>query len=90
MAAKYSDIGEILEVAVLNIRGGQETAFEEAFAEAQSIICASPGYCGHPLRPCVEKPGRYMLLGLWETLAAHTIGFRQSAAYSQWKRLLHH
>jgi hypothetical protein len=34
----------ILEVAVLNIRPGESANFERAFAEAQAIIAAMPGY----------------------------------------------
>ena len=34
----------ILEVAILNIRPGESTDFERAFAEAQAIIASMPGY----------------------------------------------
>jgi hypothetical protein len=34
----------ILEVAILNIRPGESADFEQAFAEAQAIIAARPGY----------------------------------------------
>ena len=80
----------ILELAVLNVRPGQEAAFERAFAEARAIIAASPGCLGHELQRCLEAPGRYVLLVRWRTLEDHTVGFRQSAPYQQWKALLHH
>lgn len=37
----------ILEVAILDVKQGEERAFEEAFARAQSIIAAMGGYRGH-------------------------------------------
>ena len=37
----------IVEVAVLDVRAGQEQPFEEAFAEAQHIITGMPGYLSH-------------------------------------------
>lgn len=80
----------ILELAVLDVKPGQERAFEAAFAEAQRIIRASPGYISHELHWCVEKPNRYLLLVRWRTLQDHTEGFRQSPPYQEWKRLLHH
>jgi heme-degrading monooxygenase HmoA len=80
----------ILEAAVLNVRAGQEPAFEEAFRSASPLIAAAPGYLGHELQRCVETKGRYLLLVRWQTLEAHTVGFRQSAAYQEWKRMLHH
>lgn len=80
----------ILEVAPLQIRAGQETAFEAAFKQAQAIISSMPGYLSHELQRCVERPGEYILLVRWESLEAHEVGFRQSAAYQEWKKLLHH
>lgn len=80
----------ILESAVLDVKPGQSSEFEAAFSKAQPIIAASPGYLGHELQRCVERPGRYLLLVRWRTLEDHTEGFRKSAAYQEWKRLLHH
>lgn len=80
----------ILEVAILNIRTGQAGEFEEAFKQASSIISSMAGYVSHELQRCVEDPNRYILLAYWETLEAHTIGFRSSPEYQEWRKLLHH
>lgn len=80
----------ILEVAVLNVRPGQAEDFEQAFSQAQKIIASMPGYVSHQLQRCIEKPNRYLLLVNWQTLEDHTIGFRESMPYQEWKRLLHH
>jgi len=44
----------------------------------------------HELRRCVEAPNRYLLLVRWRKLEDHTVGFRKSARYEEWKKLLHH
>ena len=80
----------ILEVAALDVRAGLEAEFEVAFREASAIISSMKGYVSHELQRCVEHPHRYLLLVHWQTLEDHTIGFRQSAEYQQWKALLHH
>lgn len=80
----------ILEVAILNVRPGQGAAFEAAFAQAQRIIASMHGYISHELQRCLEKPDQYLLLVRWQTLEDHTVGFRQSAQYQEWRRLLHH
>jgi len=80
----------ILEVAILNVRAGERDAFEAAFAQAAPLIASIPGYRGHELQRCVEAPDRYLLLARWETLEAHTAGFRGSPQYQAWRRLLHH
>ena len=80
----------ILEVAILDIKPGQEQEFEQAFAGAQSIISSMPGYVSHQLQHCIENPSRYILLVNWQTLEDHTVGFRGSEQYQQWRKLLHH
>ncbi|MDH0867528.1 antibiotic biosynthesis monooxygenase [Mitsuaria sp. GD03876] len=79
----------ILEVAPLPIRAGQEAAFEAAFATAQTILTSMPGYLGHELQRCIERPGEYLLLVRWQTLEDHEVGFRKSPRYQEWKTLLH-
>ncbi len=81
---------EVLEHAVLNVVQGQESEFEAAFEQAQSIISSMPGYIDHSLSRCTEKPSTYLLLVHWQTLAHHEEGFRQSDEYQTWKALLHH
>jgi len=80
----------ILEVAVLNIRSGQEKQFEASFIQASQIISTMHGYISHELMRCMETAHRYVLLVRWQTLEDHTIGFRQSDQYQEWTRLLHH
>lgn len=80
----------ILETAILNVRAGQETAFEAAMLKASPLIAASPGFVGMTIRRCIETPNRYLLLVEWRTLEDHTTGFRQSARYQEWRALLHH
>lgn len=80
----------ILEAAILSIRVGQTDAFEAAFRQASPLIASIPGYKAHTLQRCLENPQRYLLLVEWDTLKSHTIGFRTSPQYQQWKTLLHH
>ena len=78
----------ILEVAMLTVHAGQESAFETAMTKAAPVIAGSRGYLGHELRRCVETPGRYVLLVEWDTLEAHTVGFRGSPAFAEWRAIL--
>ena len=80
----------ILEVATLDVKPGESDAFKEAFARAQTIIAGMPGYVSHQLQHCLERPDRFLLLVNWKTLEDHTVGFRESAQYQQWRELLHH
>ena len=80
----------ILEVAILDVKPGQEEAFEGDFSTAVAYISVIDGYDSHELQRCIERPNRYLLLVRWRTLEAHTEGFRKSPQYQEWKRLLHH
>lgn len=80
----------ILEVAMLQVKKGQTTQFEEAFREASTIISSMDGYLSHELHRCLEAAGKYLLLVQWNSMEDHTLGFRQSEQYQDWKRLLHH
>jgi len=80
----------VLEVAVLDVRRGMASDFEAAFERAQSIIASIEGYRRHELRRCLEADSRYLLLVWWDTLEDHTVGFRGSSEYQEWKKSLHH
>jgi len=80
----------ILEAVELNIKPGQAENFEIAFKEAEAIISSINGYINHQLQKCIETKNQYLLLVEWETLEAHTVNFRQSDIYQEWKNRLHH
>lgn len=80
----------ILEAVILHIKPGLNEAFEESFRSASSIIRSMKGYVSHELQKCMETENQYLLLVRWETLEDHTVGFRGSEEYQEWKKLLHH
>jgi len=80
----------ILEAVTLYVKAGQTTEFEASFRLASNIICKANGYIEHELQKCIEVENKYLLLIKWETLEDHTIAFRNSELYQQWKALLHH
>ncbi|MFY0689454.1 MAG: antibiotic biosynthesis monooxygenase [Cyclobacteriaceae bacterium] len=80
----------ILEAAMLEVKPDLLPEFEQDFKEAGQYISAIPGYLEHTLHHCLEKENKYLLLVKWEKLEDHTIGFRQSSEYLEWKRILHH
>jgi len=80
----------IVEIAQLQVRPGQTGEFEAAFDVAQRIIASMPGYLGHELQKCIERDHHYMLLVRWQSVEHHEVGFRKSAQYQEWRKLLHH
>jgi heme-degrading monooxygenase HmoA len=78
----------IIEFAQLTIRPGSEREFEAVFLTAIKVLGGSPGYLSHELRRSVENPNRYALIVQWQTLEDHTVGFRGSPAFTQWRALV--
>ncbi|MBD2566833.1 antibiotic biosynthesis monooxygenase family protein [Anabaena lutea] len=79
----------ILEAVMLNVKPGMESDFESTFKKAAAIISSMHGYLSHEIHKCIEVKGKYLLLVKWQTLEDHTVGFRGSAEYQEWKKLLH-
>jgi heme-degrading monooxygenase HmoA len=78
----------ILEVAQIRIKTGQTAEFEAAYRQAQQHLSAAEGYLSHELRRCVEQPDQYLLLVHWRRLEDHTVGFRASRLFQDWRRLI--
>lgn len=80
----------ILEVGILNVKSGEEAAFEETLQKARPLIAATPGFESLNVHRCIETPNRYLLLVTWRSIEDHVVGFRQSERFQEWRRLLHH
>lgn len=80
----------IMEAAMLQVKPGLATEFEQSFKAASPLIASIDGYLGHELQHCMEDEHKYLLLVWWRSLEDHTAGFRESAQYQEWKALLHH
>ncbi|WP_411734477.1 antibiotic biosynthesis monooxygenase family protein [Paeniglutamicibacter sp.] len=79
----------ITEHALLPVIAGMEDEFMTAFERARPLIAATEGYLGLQLSRSIETPNHFLLMVSWESVEAHTIGFRGSENYLEWKRLLH-
>lgn len=79
----------IIEHVHLNIKPNQSEAFELAFQQAKQIIYPMDGLNAVQLIKHVEDNHRYILMIFWDSIEHHTEGFRKSAAYQEWKALLH-
>lgn len=76
------------EIAQIDVKPGAESHFEQQVAKARPLFLASPGCHGVSLHRSVEQPSRYRLIVLWATVEAHTVDFRGSDAYTQWRTLV--
>lgn len=78
----------ILEIATLSIKEGSNSAFEKAFEQAKKVVISSPGCKSAKLMNCIENESKYQVFIEWETLEDHTITFRESEKFTQWRTLI--
>ncbi len=79
----------ILELADIRIQPGQQAAFEEAIARGLSTVAVrAKGYRGAKVNRGVENPERYLLQIFWDTLEDHTVGFRTSPLFAEWRAIV--
>ena len=79
----------ILELADIRIHPGQQTAFDEAIQRGvNEVISSAKGFQGYKVNKGIESPERYILQIFWETLENHTVDFRQSPAFAEWRSIV--
>ena len=79
----------ILEVADIRVKEGTQAEFEKAVQTAlETIFPKAKGFKGHNFRKSIESADRYVLLLTWETLEDHTVGFRESPLFTEWRGLV--
>jgi heme-degrading monooxygenase HmoA len=79
----------ILEVADIRIAPGQQAAFDEAIVRGlDTVIARARGFRGYKVNKGVESPERYLLMIFWDTLESHTLDFRPSEAFQQWRGIV--
>lgn len=78
-----------LEYADIQITPGKQAEFDRAIQHGlDTVLSKSPGYRGHTVHKGVESPERYLLCVYWERLEDHTIGFRESMLFTQWRTIV--
>jgi quinol monooxygenase YgiN len=80
----------ITEIAQIEVKPGMESDFEAGVKNAAPIFKRAKGCHGMELHRSIEKPSRYRLFVTWETVDDHTVGFRGSPDFQEWRKLVGH
>ncbi len=80
----------ILEIAQIDVKPGTEPEFEAGVAQAAPLFQRAKGCRGLTLQRSIEKPARYRLFIQWDTVENHTVDFRGSADFQEWRKLVAH
>ena len=79
----------ILELADIQIQPGRQAEFDAAIVlGVQTVISRAKGFAGYQIHKGIESPERYVLMIRWETLENHTVDFRESPAFTEWRAIV--
>jgi len=79
----------ILELVDIRIQPGKQAEFDEAVQRGLTQVIGKAAGCkGHVVNKCIETPERYVIQIYWETLENHTVDFRASPAFQEWRAIV--
>ena len=79
----------ILELVDIRIQPDQQAAFDEAIQRGvETVIAKAKGFEGYKVNRGIESPERYVLQIFWTTLENHTVDFRESPAFAEWRAIV--
>ena len=79
----------ILEFADIRIAPGQQAEFDDAIVRGiKTVVSKAEGFRGWKVHKGIESPERYLLMIWWDTVEDHTVGFRQSERFTQWRAIV--
>ena len=59
-----------------------------SIAAAGTVISQAQGCRGFKVNKGIESPERYILQIFWDTLENHTVDFRESALFTEWRAIV--
>jgi heme-degrading monooxygenase HmoA len=78
----------VLEVALIDVRPGEEDAFAGAYRQARATLAGTPGCRTIRMTRGIESPSRFVLLVEWDSVAAHEENFRGTERFATWRGLI--
>lgn len=78
----------ITEIADFRVVADKQEEFADAVREGVAIVASTPGFLRARLTRSIETPSRFVLLIDWETVEAHTVEFRESERFAQWRAVV--
>lgn len=78
----------VTEIADFRVLPDSQEKFADAVAEGLKYVSDTPGFRSARLTRSAETPTRFVLLIEWDSIEAHTVGFRESENFGRWRALV--
>ncbi|HWK96571.1 MAG TPA: antibiotic biosynthesis monooxygenase family protein [Pseudolabrys sp.] len=80
----------VTEIAQIDVKPGMESEFEAGVTKAAPLFKRAKGCTAMRLERSIENPQRYRLFVAWNTVENHTVDFRGSPDFQEWRALVGH
>jgi heme-degrading monooxygenase HmoA len=78
----------VTEIADFAILPDAQERFGDAVREGLKFVSDTPGFRSARLTRSVETPTRFVLMIEWDSVEAHTVGFRESENFTRWRAVV--
>ena len=78
----------VTEIADFRVLADRQEEFADAVREGLRFVSDTPGFRSARLSRSVETPARFVLLIEWDSIEAHTVGFRESENFGRWRAVV--
>lgn len=78
----------VLEIATFTIKETEIVAFKTACDKAKKVVSKAQGFKSLNFTQCIETPTKFVVCINWQNLEDHTVSFRTSDLFTQWKAIL--
>ncbi|MEJ3655334.1 antibiotic biosynthesis monooxygenase family protein [Actinomycetes bacterium KLBMP 9759] len=78
----------VLEIADFTILDDSADTFADAVRDGVRYVSDTPGFRNARLTRSAETPNRFVLLIEWDSIEAHTVGFRESENFQRWRSIV--
>ncbi len=75
----------VTEIADFTVLADKQEQFADAVRDGLRYVSDTPGFRSARLTRSVETPTRFVLLIEWDSVEAHTVGFRESENFGRWR-----
>lgn len=78
----------VTEIADFAVLPDKQEQFADAVREGLRYVSDTPGFRSARLTRSIETPARFVLLIEWDSVEAHTVGFRESENFGRWRAVV--
>ncbi|HEX6887774.1 MAG TPA: antibiotic biosynthesis monooxygenase [Candidatus Nanopelagicales bacterium] len=79
----------ILETATISVTPGREDEFLAAVdGPGRAVLARAAGWQAITIHRGIERPSVFLLAIVWDTLEAHTEGFRGGPLFAEWRGVI--